>query len=262
MASRASLLRTILLVTIFGFGGYFSAHLSPVAAQSAVQMMRAPTAPFAVNTRLTPIPTTFARAEDNAKCRSWCSPFHPGEVVTEISWPEAATADQPDANARLDITAAAAGLAGANFATVRLAAVPMATAQAEGAVDLEAVKTRMAPALLQPVENGQIKARPADVRTLSSVLSRRDMVAKRLPDADRTLANAAGEGLAMLQSTTAVVQQHRSERGRFVHVLTLEGLEPGLTYEFAVRTQAMAAPAQNLCRIPVCPTDMVATPPR
>ncbi|WP_310498002.1 hypothetical protein [Sandarakinorhabdus sp.] len=259
MASRETLSRTIELVIIFGLGACLFA---PVAAEPASPALRAPTSPFAVNTRLTPIPATFARVEDDAKCRSWCSAFHPGEVVTEISWPEADTADQPDADARLDITAAAAGVAGANFATVRLAAVPMATARAEGGVDLEMVKTRMAPALLQPVENGRIMARPAKVRTLSGVLRRRDMVARRLPNADRTRANAGGEGLGMLQTATAVVQQHRSERGRLVHVLTLEGLEPGLSYEFAVRTKAMAAPALNLCRIPVCPTDMVATPPR
>lgn len=262
MPSRKTLSRAAALVGIFGLGVYLSGQLAPVAAEPAMVALRAPTAPFAANTRLTPIPVNLARLQDDAKCQSWCSAFHPGEVVTEISWPEAATADQPDANARLDISAAAAGVGGANFATVRLAAVPMATARAQDEVDLETVKTRMAPALLQPVENGRIIARPADVGTLSAVLRRRDMVAKRLPDADRTRANADGKGLAMLQSATAVVQQHRTERGRFVHVLTLEGLEPGLSYEFAVRTQAMAAPAMNLCRIPVCPTDMVATPPR
>jgi hypothetical protein len=224
--------------------------------------LRAPTAAFARSTRITPMPAAPSGGDEEARCQSWCSAFRPGEVVTEFIWPEAASSEAPDPEARLDITAAASGLAANRFATVRLAAVPMAAATPERELDLELVRQQVTPALLQPVENGRIVARPRAVSSMTAVMAQRAIAAKRAPNAERTRVNAATSGLAMLQTATALVHQHRMDKGRSVHVLTMEGLEPGLSYEFSVRTRLMARPAANLCRIPVCPTDMVASPPR
>lgn len=247
--------------------GFWAA--APLVAQEAVAQampqMRAPTSAFAARTRLAPIAVMPAPVDDQgsgADCRSWCSAFQPGQTVTEISWAEGEGADAPDEEARLDISAEAAGLKADHFATLKLASVPTAVAVPDREVDLEQVKQRMAPALLQPVEKGRIVERPAAVRSLASVMNRRAAAALRLPDPVRTEVDAPGRGLAQLSNATAIVQQHRREAGRTVHVLTLEGLEPGLSYEFAVRTRAMARPAGNLCRIPVCPSDMVASPPQ
>jgi hypothetical protein len=237
--------------------------LAQEPAAQAMPQMRAPTAAFAARTRLAPIaPAPVDDQGGGADCRSWCSAFQPGQAVTEISWTEAEGADAPDEEARLDISAEAAGLKADHFATLRLAAVPMAVAVPDQEIDLEQVKQRMAPALLQPVEKGRIVERPAAVRSLSSVMNRRAAAALRQPDPVRTEVDAPGRGLAQLSNATAIVQQHRRDAGRTVHVVTLEGLEPGLSYEFAVRTRAMARPAGNLCRIPVCPSDMVASPPQ
>lgn len=263
MSCRRFASRTLLMAGLGSLGAL--AGVAPVSAQDSAQIMptlRAPTAAFARSARLTAIPAAPSGTDEEARCQSWCSAFNPGEVVTEFIWAETDGGDQPDPEARLDITAAAAGLAGNRFATVRLTAVPVAVPPPEREVDLELVKQRMAPVLLQPVENGRIADRPQALRTPAAVLAQRTVAAKRAPSAERTRRNAATSGLAMLQTTTVVVQQRRIERGRMMHVLTMEGLEPGLSYEFAVRTRAMARPAANLCRIPVCPADMVATPPR
>jgi hypothetical protein len=254
-----------------GFGlwaaGPLPAQQPPIRQAAAPQLtplpeMRAPAAAFAARTPITPIAISPAPDEEAAQCRSWCSAVQPGQVITEISWAETDGASAPDEEARLDISASAAGLNAQQFATLRLAAVPMAIAPPGREVDLEQVKQRMAPALLQPVEKGRIVARPAAVRDMNKVMARRQAMAVRQPDPARAAIDAPGLALAQLGNATAVVQQLRREGGRTLHVLTLEGLEAGLSYEFAVRTRAMTRPAGNLCRIPVCPSEMMASPPQ
>jgi hypothetical protein len=256
--SRFARLSRLLAIVALGWSTAFAQPVSVMARYPVGTRITPPVA-------LTPAPPTSPAevARASLACRSICSPFEPGQAITELSWPEdgAAPALAIDPRrARVDITSASGGFAQGAFSTLRVATVPAALPADGSNADVEAIKRRSTPALLQPVRDGVVMPREAAVSDAARVLAMRRLGARaRTAEAfaARTMDN---NGLGTLQLVTAVAQRREIVAGVPRRIVTLEGLQAGLTYRVALvdETAGGGRPiAARQCRIPVCPADVV-----
>ena len=192
-------------------------------------------------------------------CRITCSPYEPRQALAEITWPEQgrlASADEK--SLRLDIVGAPSRFADGNFGTVRLSAVPVALSHPGVGVDLEALRKKVRPAMIQRVENLRILARDPALPE-PEALKRERLPEGRIQLPPATLQalerDAQTGAFGRMQAVAQSVEMLRSIPHRN---LLLEGLQPGLTYKVRlVEESATTADnlAENICRVPICPAD-------
>jgi hypothetical protein len=198
-------------------------------------------------------------------CKVICSPVEPRQSITLMSWPEGA---MPGVEAparglealRLDITSASAGFNAGDFGTVRLSIVPVAEVPAATGMNLEAVRQRIRPVLLQRVIDNRIVARDPAL-PLPEMLK-----TERRPGVREQMSRAAREALQRDDQAGSVgrmeILAQGVERRQSIPYRTVvaEGMQPGLTYRVRLveeRGSTADKLAENICRVPVCPADFI-----
>jgi len=208
--------------------------------------------------------TKSARSDQRLICDFSCSAFIPRHVVLELNWKDKKKSSRSGkADLRLDVSAMSNGFEEQNYGTIQLKKVPLANILQNTSTLKSADNNLLAnrpQVLLRMVEAGEVIERAPNLPIFFSNNELNKAIARR------SLSPSVLQAV-QLDNTKGSLQQIRlfykpvEEAGTQVkNNLTLEGLQPGLSYRFRLVKGYQNTPVITnhlVCRVPVCPADFV-----
>jgi len=208
-----------------------------------------------------PRPPQTAVVLNPISCNFTCSPDTPRKVIAEVAWPETTALSQTDLErSRLDVSAMSGGFTSEDFATVRLSEVPLVRETAGRPVDMQRFKAQNPPALLQKVEKGRVALRDPRLPSKTELAAPQPSAPNQTDAAEKREAIRQDDLAGSLGQVTVIAEKIERKRAILHRVLTIEKLQPGLSYAFRVvqqRDETATAVAEEICQVPVCPADFV-----
>lgn len=208
-----------------------------------------------VGTRLVaPTETTGPdRSKPQIQCQFECSAFVPRSVISRITFPER-IAPSPDV-LRVDVAINPMALQAGNFGSVPLRVVPEVQVQSGAGIDVERVRTLVTPTYFDKVEAHAVVPRDPmlEPQRLQQLQMTRTMATASQELREAIARDAMTGGLEQMRVLAQGMELRRTVPHRS---LVVEGMQQGMAYEVRL-VQDNACIAQNVCRVPVCPADLV-----